>query len=184
MEGDHGEVSRGEAFKPGTGIYLHQLAGNGMEEGLQHIGDDDGIAKGDAHRTGQRQPAHRAAGFAQLLAAGCPGGFIGAQGAGAGTAADGIFRGKADQAKKRDEDQVGHQKRETAVGTHLCGEAPYICHAYSRAYGGEDKAPAAGKSGIRFLTHFRSSIFQLYFSDISIYITMKSVFCQMLFPFG
>ena len=77
-----------------------------------------------------------------------------------------------------------HQKGTAAVTAHLCGEAPYICHAYGRAHGGEDKAPAAGKSGIRFLTHFRSSIFQLYFSDISIYITMKSDFCQMLFPFG
>ena len=151
VEGNHRVTGAGEGAEPLAGVHRHQIAGEGVEQGLEHIGDDDGIAQGDAHGAGQRQPAQPAAGAAQLFAAGGPGVAVGAQGAGAGTAADGVFGGQTHHAEQRYEDQIGHQEGKAAVGTHFCGEAPHVGHAYGRAHRRQDKAPAAGKIGTLFV---------------------------------
>ena len=73
MEGDYGIVRGGERVKPTAGVYCHQLTGDGVEESLQHVGDNASVADGNAHGTSQGQPAQQTAGFAKPFAAGGPG---------------------------------------------------------------------------------------------------------------
>ena len=107
MEGDHGVVREGEPLKPGGGVRRHKGAGDRGVKGLEHIGDDDGVADGDAHGACQRKPAQKPAGPAQTLPPAGPGHAVGAQGAGAGPAAHGVLGGEAHRAEEQDEGQVG-----------------------------------------------------------------------------
>ena len=104
--GDHGVGGGGEGTKPGGGVRGQQCAQQGIHQRLEHIGDDNGIADGDAQGAGQRQPAQQAADFTSRLAAGVPGVFISAQRTSGGTAAHGKLRRKAHIAEDKDKQQI------------------------------------------------------------------------------
>ena len=151
VEGNHGVVRQGKALKPGGGVRRHQLPGEGAGESLQHVGDDNRVADGDAHGPRQGQPAQKAPGPAQLLLPGAPGHFIGPQGPRPGPAAHGVLRRQAHGAEEGDEDQVGDEEGPAAVAAHLGGKAPHVGHAHRRAHRREDKAPLAAELALLVL---------------------------------
>ena len=158
MEGHHRVVRQGKALKPGAGVHRHQRPPQRGREALQHIGDDHRVANGDAHGTGQRQPAHKGSPPPQSRFPARPGHLVGAQGAGAGPAAHGVFGGKPHGAKKQNKNQVGHQEGAAAVAAHLGREPPHVSHSHRGAYCRKDKPPAAGKLPVLlFCTHKKPS---------------------------
>ena len=104
--GDHGVGGGGEGTEPGGGVRGQQCAQQGIHQRLEHIGDDDGIADGDAQGASQRQPAQQTADFTGRLAAGVPSVFVSAQRTGGGTAAHGKLRRKAHIAEDKDKQQI------------------------------------------------------------------------------
>ena len=92
--------------EPGGGVRGQQCAQQGIHQRLEHIGDDDGIADGDAQGASQRQPAQQTADFTGRLAAGVPGVFISAQRTGGGTAAHGKLRRKAHITENKNKQQI------------------------------------------------------------------------------
>ena len=153
MVGDHGKGCGGELAKPGRGVGGHQRARHGVHQRLENIGHDDRISQGDAQRPRQGQPAQKPAGLAHALAAGGPGVFIGAQGAGPGPAAHGKLRRQPHIAENEYEQQVDQKKCAAAVAAQLVGEAPHIGHAHGGAHRGQDKAPAGAEILGVFLFH-------------------------------
>ena len=153
MEEDHRIRSAGECIEPRAGIHVHQSTGDRIEKRLQHVGNDNGVANGNAHGARQRQPADQATHTSHGLTPGRPCAAIGTQRAGAGTAADGVFRGKAHHAEQRHKKEVRHQKGKSAVAAHLGREAPHVGHAHGRAHSRQQKAPPAEIS-LFLLIHF------------------------------
>ena len=155
MEGDDGIIHQGEGLKPRAGIHGHNGSGDGGREALQHVGDNAGVADGDAHGTRQGQEAQNPAGPGQLFLAGAPGQGVAAHGAGLGPAADGVLGGEGHIAEQDDEQQVGHQERAAAVAAQLGREAPDVGHAHRAANRRQDEAPA-GSEFIAALLFFHS----------------------------
>ena len=127
--GDDGVRLRGKRRKPHGGVARHERAEQGVDERLEDVRHDDGVADGDAQRPGQRQPAEQAADLSGGLAARGPRVLIGAERAGAGAAAHGELRRQADGAEDDHKQQVDQQEGSAAVAAHLVREAPDVGHA-------------------------------------------------------
>jgi len=151
--GDNGVRLRGKRREPHGGIARHERAEQGVDERLEDVRHDDGVADSDAQRPGQRQPAEQAADFSGGLAARGPRALIGAERAGAGAAAHGELRRQADGAEDDHKQQVDQQEGPAAVAAQLVREAPDVGHADGRADGCQDKAPAAGEAFRVFCFH-------------------------------
>ena len=151
--GDDGVRLRGKRREPHGGVARHERAEQGVDQRLENVRHDDGVADGDAQRPGQRQPAEQAADLSGGLAARGPCVFIGAERAGAGAAAHGELRRQADGAEDDHKQQVDQQEGPAAVAAHLVRKAPDVGHADGRADGRQDKAPAAGKAFRVFRFH-------------------------------
>ena len=48
MEGQHGIGPAGKAFKPPGGVHVHQRPGEGVKQSIEHVGNNDCVAQGNA----------------------------------------------------------------------------------------------------------------------------------------
>ena len=147
-----------EFAEPYCGVRRQERPCHGVDERLEDVGHDDGVADRDAQRARQRQPAEHAADLARGPAARGPRVFIRAERARGGAAAHGELCRKADIAENEHEQQIDQQKCPAAVGTQLIRKAPDIRHAHGRADRCQNKAPAAGKALCVFVMFHRFSL--------------------------
>ena len=139
------EAGLREGGEPGRRVGVHQRPRDRIGKRLQHIGNDDRIADGDAERTGQRQPAERPADLPRLFSARPPRIGVGAERSRPGAAADGKLGRQPDIAEDDDKQQIDQQERAAAVRAHFVGESPHIRHADGRTDRGQNEAPAAAE---------------------------------------
>ena len=124
---------RGKRSEPRGGIGSHQGAGKRIDQCLEDIGDNNGVANSDAERACQRQPTQRPADHTGFFSAGSPCAAVRPQCAGGCTASHSEFRRKPDIAKDDDKQQVDEQKCSAAIAAQLVGKSPDICHTDRRA---------------------------------------------------